>query len=128
MKHEALTSRIIGICIHVHQVLGPGLLEIIYEKAICIELDKLKIPYKRQQPVHAFYEEEDLGEGFRYDILVDGKVLLEIKSVENITPVFPKITLTYMKFTKIEVGLLINFRVKVLREGITRLVNDLPIV
>lgn len=124
MKHEELTSEIIGICIQVHNKLGPGLLEIIYEKAICIELEKRGIPYQRQHPIHAFYDDNDSGEGYRADIIVEKKVLLEIKSTESITPVIPKIVLTYLKFAKLEVGLLINFRVKSLREGITRLIRD----
>jgi GxxExxY protein len=125
MKHETLTAEIISACIKVHSILGPGLLESVYEKAICIELRKRQIPYLRQTGVHTSYEDEDLGVGLRADIIVDEKVLLEIKSVEAISPLHSKTTLTYMKFSNIEVGLLINFNVVVLKSGIRRLINDI---
>lgn len=125
MKHETLTAEIISACIKVHSILGPGLLESVYEKAICIELRKRQIPHVRQTGIHTSYEEEDLGVGLRADIIVDEKVLLEIKSVEATSPLHSKTTLTYMKFSKIEVGLLINFNVVVLKSGIKRLINDI---
>src|ERR1041385_8462204 len=121
MKHEELTARIIGICIKVHEQLGPGLLESVYEEVICYELDKAGIAYKRQQAIPVVYEEVKLDQGFRADIIVENKVLVELKSVEAINPVYPKIALTYMRFAGIEVGLLINFNVVQLRKGITRL-------
>lgn len=124
MKHQDITSSIIGICIKVHQALGPGLLESVYEAAICHELSKLGIPYSRQQPIPVIYDDVQLELGFRADIIVEGKVILELKSVETIAPVHPKILLTYMRLTNIEVGLLINFNEVLLRDGITRLVLD----
>ena len=124
MKHQDLTSTIIGICIKVHQLLGPGLLESVYEAAICYELSKLGIPFSRQQAIPVVYNDVKLELGFRADIIVDGKVILELKSVEAIAPVHPKILLTYMKLTNMEVGLLINFNEVLLKDGITRLVLD----
>lgn len=123
MKHESLTAEIISACMKVHQVLGPGLLESVYERAVCIELRKRNIPHVRQSGIHTFYEEEDLGIGLRADIIVDEKVLLEVKSVESVAPVHAKTTLTYIKFARLEVGLLINFNVAYLRQGIKRLIN-----
>ena len=124
MKYKELTSIIIGLCIKVHQKLGPGLLESVYEAALCYELTKLEMPFSRQQAIPVKYDEVTLDVGFRADIIVDGKVILELKSIESIAPVHPKILLTYMKLTKIEVGLLINFNEVLLKDGITRLISD----
>lgn len=124
MKHAELTSRVIGICIKVHSVLGPGLLESVYEEAVCYELTKNGIPFKRQHGVPVMYEDALMDIGFRADVIVDDKVVLELKSVDVMPPVFFKITLTYMRFTEIEVGLLINFKVNYLTKGINRLVLD----
>ena len=128
MKHESLTSIIIGICIKVHEYLGPGLLESVYEEVICYELTKLGISFKRQQGIPVIYEEIKLDIGFRADVIIEGKVVLEIKSVETMAPVFVKTVLTYLRLTEIEVGLLINFNVVLLRDGITRLVLDRRVV
>lgn len=124
MKHGDLTSIIISICIKVHQALGPGLLESVYEAAVCFELTKLGIPFKRQQGVAVIYEEVKLDLGFRADLIVDNSVIVEFKSIVTVSPVHPKTLLTYLRLTQLEVGLLINFNVVLLRDGITRLVND----
>ena len=124
MKHEGLTSTIISLWMKVHSALGPGLLESIYESAVCIELNRNHIPFLRQEGIRTIYEGEDLGIGFRADIIVDQTVLLEIKSVERVAPVHAKTTISYLKFSGMEVGLLINFNVPHLKEGITRLVLD----
>ena len=124
MKHQEITSTIIGICIKVHQTLGPGLLESVYEMAICHELAKRGILFSRQQAIPVIYDGIKLELGFRADIIVENKVILELKSIETISPVHPKILLTYMRLTNIEVGLLVNFNEVLLRDGITRLVLD----
>lgn len=124
MKHGELTSRIIGICIQVHDTLGPGLLESVYEEAVCHELLNAGIAFKRQQAIPVIYGNVKLELGFRADVIVDGKVILELKSVEAVAPVHSKTVLTYMRLTKIEVGLLINFNVALLKDGITRLIDD----
>lgn len=128
MKHSDLTSKIIGICIKVHKILGPGLLESVYEKAICFELAKAGLSFRRQQGIKVFYEGEDLDLGFRADVIIENEVLLEIKSVESVSPVFKKTTLTYLRFTELEVGLIVNFNVIKLTDGITRLVLDKRVV
>ena len=125
MKHEELTARIIGICIKVHKKLGPGLLESVYESAICYELTKAGMSFTQQQKIPVQYDDVILEVGFRADIIVEGKVIIELKSVEAIAPVHPKILLTYMALTKIEVGLLINFNEVLLKDGITRLIKDI---
>jgi GxxExxY protein len=124
MKHEELTAVIIGICIKVHEKLGPGLLESVYEEAICYELDKVELSYKRQQGIAAMYEGVKLEVGFRADLIVENKVIVELKSVEAIAQVHSKTLLTYMRLTNLEVGLLVNFNVALLKNGITRLVDD----
>ena len=124
MKHEELSSTIIGICIKVHEKLGPGLLESVYEEVICYELRKHGLEYKRQSPVPVYYDDIKMDVGFRADIIVENKIVLEIKSVEAITKVFLKTVLTYLRFTEVEVGLLVNFNVTLLKDGITRLVLD----
>ncbi|HNR08043.1 MAG TPA: GxxExxY protein [Saprospiraceae bacterium] len=122
MKHEELTSLIIGICISIHEKLGPGLLESVYEELICYELAKRNIPYVRQKGIPVIYDGVRFDIGFRADIIVDDHILLEIKSIEKIQPVHFKIALSYLKLLRLEVGLLINFNVVLLKEGISRLV------
>lgn len=124
MKYGELTSKIIGICIHVHEILGPGLLESVYEEAVCHELFNAGISFKRQQAIPVVYGNVKLELGFRADVIVDGKVIVELKSVEAVAPVHSKTVLTYMRLTGIEVGLLINFNVALLKDGITRLIDD----
>jgi len=124
LKHQELTSRIIGICIKVHAELGPGLLESVYEEAICYELTKNNIEFKRQQAFRVKYDDKNMGKGFRADIIVENKVVVDVKSKDMIAPVDSKILLTYLRFTGIEVGLLVNFKVALLKDGITRLILD----
>jgi GxxExxY protein len=128
MKHEVLSSHVIGVCMKVHSALGPGLLESVYEEAICIELIKENMNFSRQQGIHVTYEGQDIGRGFRYDLLIEDTLLLEIKSTDSIAPVHIRTALTYMRFTFKEVGLIINFNVAHLRDGITRLILDKPVV
>lgn len=124
MKHSELTSTIIGICIKVHEKLGPGLLESVYEEIICYELNKLGLSFKRQQGIPVVYDNLKLELGFRADIIIENLIILELKSIDSIAPVHSKTVLTYMRLTNIEVGLLINFNVSLLKEGITRLVIE----
>jgi len=114
-----LTSRIIGCAIEVHRTLGPGLLEAIYESALCIELDEAGIQYVRQMRVPAYYKGRLLGE-YRVDLVVADAVLVEVKCVERLHPVLEAQLLTYLRVTKKRVGLLINFNSSVLKDEITR--------
>ncbi len=124
LKHQELTSRIIAICIRVHSELGPGLVESIYEEAVCYELQKHGLAFKRQEGIKVYYDNHVMGIGFRADIIVEDLVLIELKAREYIPPVYFKVIHTYLKFSKLEVGLMINFHVDKLKEGITRYVLD----
>lgn len=107
----------------VHRNLGPGLFESVYEEALCYELTKSSIPFTRQQDIPTQYKGITLEAGFRADIIVADAVILEIKSVEKMSPVFTKQLLTYLRLTDKRLGLLINFNVNLLKEGIERVVN-----
>lgn len=124
MKHEDLSSLIIGLCIKVHRELGPGLLESVYEEALCYELTKNNILHRRQQGIRATYDNHDLGIGFRADVIVEDKILIELKSLDILPAVYFKVLLTYLRFSKIEIGLIVNFKTVVLKDGITRIVLD----
>lgn len=119
-----LTERVLGMCIKVHRILGPGLLESLYEDALCIELDKAGVKYKRQHEIYAMYEGVQLGVAFRADILIEGKLIIELKSIESILKVHAKVLLTYMRLAKVDLGLIINFNERLLKDGIVRLIDD----
>ena len=125
MSENEISNVVIGICIKVHKTFGPGLLESVYEEAICQELLYRNIPFTRQQEIKIDYGGVHLEKWFRSDIIVENKVILEIKSIETIIPLHSKILLTYLKLTNLKLGLLINFNVNLLKEGIFRLVNNL---
>ncbi len=125
MTENEISKVLVNIFLKVHSTLGPGLLESVYEAAICYELDKCGLKYTRQQGIQVWYEEVKMELGFRADIIVDQKVIVEIKSVEAITPVFFKTLLTYLKLTDKKLGLLVNFNVALIKDGITRVVNNL---
>ena len=117
---NALTERIIGRAIEVHRMLGPGLLEPVYESALCIELDDAQIPYCRQIRLPAFYKGRRLGE-YRIDLIVSDCVVVEVKAVERAKPLFEAQLLTYLRVTGKPIGLLLNFNSRLLKDGITRL-------
>ena len=119
--HAELTERIIGCAIEVHRHLGPGLLEAVYESAMCHELTLADFPLRRQVGVPLFYKGLLLSE-HRPDLIVAGRVLVEIKSIARVEPVHLAQVLTYMRVTEVHVGLLLNFNVAVMRAGIKRLV------
>lgn len=124
MDVNDLTSEIISAAIKVHTVLGPGLLESVYEEALCFELIKRGLHVQRQKPIPVFYDGEKLEVGFRADLIVDWEVLIEVKSTEEVTRVHKKITLNYLRLTGLRIALLINFNEELLKNGITRLIND----
>jgi len=119
-----LTHRIIGAAIAVHRELGPGLLESLYQEAFALELGAEKLAFETQVAIPAFYRGVRLNGGYRIDFLVEGQVVVELKAAERHEPVFTAQLLTYMKLTSCQVGLLINFNVPRLKDGIKRLVND----
>jgi GxxExxY protein len=116
-----LTEKIIGRAIEVHKQLGPGLLESAYEAALCIELEDAGLKYKRQLPFPVIYKGRNIGE-YRPDLIIEEKVIIEIKSVERMDPVFEAQLLTYLRITGIHIGLLINFNTHLLKDGIKRMV------
>ena len=116
---NSLTSRIIACAIEVHRALGPGLLESIYEAAMCIEFDQIGLRYECQKCIPAYYKGHLLGE-YRVDLVVEGLVLVEIKSVERPLPVFEAQLLTYMRLMDKRDGLLLNFNSRLMKDGIQR--------
>jgi GxxExxY protein len=121
MEKDDLTGRIIGCAIEVHRQLGPGLLESIYESTLAAELEFAKINFERQVSVPIQYRGKTIGE-HRIDLIVEKSVVVELKSVERTDPVFEAQVLTYLRLTKLKVGLLINFNTHLLHLGIKRFV------
>lgn len=120
-----LTRRIIGCAMEVHRQLGPGLLESLYEDALCYEFKRSKIKFVRQMPVPVFYRNEiTLSTPLKLDVLVENQVVVEIKSVESIHPVHEAQLVSYLRIAHKTVGLLINFNVVVLKQGLKRKVNN----
>lgn len=123
MNENELATIAVDICYKIHTELGPGLLESIYEAAFKHELRKENLKFTSQQVIPVVYKTENLGLGFRSDIIIENKLLVELKSVEKIERVHHKITLTYLKLTEIKLGLLVNFNVEFIRDGIHRKIN-----
>ena len=121
---EALASQIVDAAFKVHDYFGSGMLESIYEKALCKELEKRKLSYVKQMGITLFYEGEDLGEGFRADLVVEDTILLELKACEKLLPIHKAQTLSYMRFANLPLGFLINFNVPLIKNGIVRVIND----
>lgn len=124
MEEEELTYQIRGCIFNVYNKLGPGLFESVYESALCYELDKVGLAFKRQLELPVHYEDIILDVAFRIDILVENKVIIEIKSVEELSKVHYKQIITYLKLTSIPVGLLVNFNTDSIKENIKRIVNN----
>ena len=122
MKFDKLSNQIIGCAIEVHKTLGPGLLESTYEQCLAYELKRLNIPFKLQHPLPVEYKEVRLDCGYRIDMLIGNRVIVELKSVDNILPIHQAQLLTYMKLSGIKIGLLMNFNVKYMKNGIKRMV------
>ncbi len=120
METNELTKTIIGCAIEVHKNLGPGLLESAYEECLLFELKKAGLFAERQIPVPVIYKDVKLECGYRIDILVEKRVVVEIKTVDSLAPVHEAQILTYMKFAAKNIGLLINFNVTLLKDGIKR--------
>lgn len=121
---DRLAHCVIGAALEVHRTLGPGFLEAIYEDALCVELSLRRIPFARQVPVGVDYKGNLVGQA-RMDLLVDGRLVVELKAIECIAPVHVAQVLTYLKAARFRLGLLINFKVAFLRAGIRRVVHSL---
>jgi GxxExxY protein len=122
-KHSEITDKIIGCAIEVHKQLDPGLLESAYEECLSYELEQAGLHIARQKPVPVVYKEIKLECGYRIEILVENCVVIELKSVEALNQVYEAQILTYLKFAKKEVGLLINFNVNLLKNGLKKYVK-----
>jgi GxxExxY protein len=125
MEENEISYKIRGCIFKVYNTLGPGLLESVYEAALLYELDIVKLSAKSQVPIPVVYNEIKLDLGFRADIIVEEKVLIEIKSIENIAEVHHKQVITYLKLTGIRLGLLVNFNTENISDSIFRKVNGL---
>ena len=125
MTENEISFKIIGAAIELHKNLGPGLLESVYESALAFDLKELGLEVKQQVAMPLIYKEIKMDNGYRLDLLIENKVVVEIKSVETIAPVHFSQTLTYLKLGGKKLGLLINFNSDRLKDGIHRIVNNL---
>ncbi len=125
MTENEIARIIVDKCYHIHVELGPGLLESVYEEVLNYELNQEGLNVKRQQDLPVFYKDLKMDVGFRADLIVESKIIVELKSVEKIAPVHQKQLLTYLKITDMKLGLLINFNEALIKNGITRIVNRL---
>lgn len=125
MDENDIATKVIGAAIDVHKALGPGLLESAYKECLFYKLRETGLIVEKEKPMPLVFERVKLDCGYRIDILVENKVVLELKSVEEINEIHLAQTLTYMKLGNYKLGLLINFNVKTLKEGIRRVVNNL---
>ena len=125
MNEDELSSEIIGAAIEVHKQLGPGLLETAYEECLAHELALRGIPFERQKPIAVRYKDVRLDCGFRADLVVGGLVILELEAVDELAPIHDAQVITYLKLTGCRLGLLLNFNVRLMRDGIKRLVLNL---
>jgi GxxExxY protein len=125
MTENELAKIIVDLSVKIHKTLGPGLLESVYETALVYELNKLGILVENQLGIPVTYDQIKMDLGFRADLVVDNKLIVELKSIENLMPVHKKQLLTYLKLTKMKLGLLVNFNVDLLKDGIVRIANGL---
>jgi GxxExxY protein len=125
-KLDSITRRIIGAAIEVHRRLGPGLLESAYEACLAYELRELGFRIEQQKPLPIIYKDVRLDCGYRLDLVVDDSVVVEIKAVEQLAPIHDSQPLSYLRLSEKRVGLLINFHVRVLKNGLKRIVNEFP--
>jgi GxxExxY protein len=126
MTENQIASIVVDLSLKLHRTLGPGLLEHVYEATLAYELRKRGFFVQTQLPVPVIYEDVQLEIGFRPDVIVDRKLIVEVKSIVAIAPVHLKTLQTYLRITDMHLGLLINFNVELIKDGIRRVVNRLP--
>ena len=122
MRDSELTRRIIGAAIAVHRELGPGLLEAVYEECLSFELRLAGLPFSRQQPIPVVYRGTKLDCGYRADLIVCSRVIIEIKAIASLAPIHEAVMLTYLRLSGCKIGLLINFHSAVLKDGVHRFI------
>jgi GxxExxY protein len=118
-----ITEKVIRACIEIHRTLGPGLLESAYEECLCYELSLAGLRFDRQKSLPVVYKNVKLDCGYRLDVVIEDQIILELKTVESLLPVHEAQLLTYLKLTGLTLGLLVNFNVPVLTQGLRRIVN-----
>jgi GxxExxY protein len=124
LKRENELAKIaLDVCFKIHKLFGPGLFESVYEEIVCYELRKINVLFERQKAIPLVHEEVKFDAGFRADIILENKLLLEFKSVEAIADVHYKQVQTYLKLSDLKLALLVNFNVSLLRDGIKRIIN-----
>lgn len=125
MTENEISKIIVDACFRIHKKLGPGLFESVYERILQIELEKNGLVVERQKVVPVIWDDELIEQGFKADLIVNKKVIVELKSIEKLAAVHHKQLLTYLKLTGIKLGLLVNFKENLIKDGITRIVNNL---
>lgn len=125
LTENEIAKLAVDTCFQIHYKYGPGLFESVYEEIFCYEWQKTKIPFTKQQAIPLVHEEIKLDAGFRADVIIDNKVIVELKSIEILAPVHYKQVQTYLKLTNLKLGLRINFNVNLIKDGIHRIVNNL---
>lgn len=125
MTENELSKILVDVAFQIHKQYGPGLFESVYEEIFCYELAEKGIGFVRQQAIPVIHKEIKMEVGFRADIIVENKIIIELKSVEVLAPVHYKQLLTYLKLTNLKLGLLINFNEALIKDGIHRIVNNL---
>jgi len=123
---DEISHRIIGAAIEVHRHLGPGLLESAYQSCLAFELKQLGLKVEEQKPLPVVYKQVKLGCGYRLDMVVEDEIIVEIKAIEKLLPIHDAQLLSYLRLAKKRVGLLMNFHVPVLKNGLKRIVNEFP--
>ena len=126
MNENGIGKEVVDAAVQVHRELGPGLLETVYEVVLAKELERRRLRVERQVPVPILYGGLRFEEGFRADIIVEGKVILELKSVEQLSKVHAKQVFTYLKLRGLKLGFVLNFGANLMKDGIERVVNGLP--
>ena len=125
MDINRLSSEILGAAIEVHKTLGPGLLESAYEQCLCHELNLRDISFESQRPLPVVYKGKRMDCGYRLDVVVEDSIIIELKSCEKIEPIHKAQLLTYLKISGLNLGLILNFNVPIMKDGIVRMVNNL---
>ena len=121
-ERDPLSAAVIGAAIEVHKLLGPGLLEVLCHRALRYELALRGVPFRSEQPVPVSYKGQDLGDDLKMDLIVAGELIVELKAVEHLHPIHEAQLVTYLKLTGLRKGLLINFNVRLLKDGVKRMV------
>ena len=125
MNENKVATLVLDACFKIHRKLGPGLFESVYEEILAYEFEQMELCFQRQVPIPVVWDDVKLDQGFRADLIVEEKVILEIKSIESIAPIHQKQVLTYLKLTDLKLGLLINFNEALLKDGVQRIANNI---